>query len=288
MVIEKSDYAIEIQDLCKDFDEFQLEHITMKLPKGCILGLVGENGAGKSTTIKLIMNALKAKSGSVKVLGVDNQSKEFDQLKNQIGVVLDEAYYPEILNAKQVGIIMKDTYENWNTALYEKYMKHFRITMNKPFKDYSRGMKMKLAIAVALCHDPKLLILDEATSGLDPLIRDEILDMFNEFTREESHSILLSSHIVSDLEKICDYIAFIHNGKLLFCEEKDRILEKFSVIKCSKEDFEAIPASAIVGKKETPFGYEALVENTKVNDSMPKERTTLEDIILYHARGGRN
>ncbi len=279
--------AIEIKGLCKAYDDFELENINLVLPTGCIMGLVGENGAGKSTTIKLVMNAIKCGAGQVSVLGTDNKSREFLNVKEDIGVVLDEAYFPEVLTAKNVNSIMKNTYKNWDEKRYFEYIEKFELPLKKQFKDYSRGMKMKLAIAVALSHDPKLLILDEATSGLDPMIRDEILDIFNDFTRDENHSVLLSSHIVSDLEKICDYIAFIHKGKLIFCEEKDGILEQYGIVRMTKSDFEAIPEEALVGKKVTDYGVEALVLKSKISGAFATERANIEDIILYIAKGDR-
>ena len=218
--------AIEIKGLVKEYPGFRLGGLDLTLPSGSIMGLVGENGAGKSTTIKLIMNAVRKDSGAVSVLGTDNQSAAFNDVKESIGVVLDEAYFPEMLNANDVGRIMANTYRNWEPDTYESYVQRFSLPQDKAFRDYSRGMRMKLAIAVALSHQAKLLILDEATSGLDPMVRDEILDIFNEYTRQEDRSILLSSHIVSDLEKICDYIAFLHKGQLVLCEEKDRLLEE--------------------------------------------------------------
>lgn len=178
-------------------------------------------------------------------------------------------------------------YKYRHDGCYKGFLKNLALPDKKEFKDYSRGMKMKLAIAVALSHAPKLLILDEATSGLDPMVRDEILDIFNDFTRDETHSILLSSHIVSDLEKICDYIAFIHRGKLLFCEEKDRLLEEYALVKMSKEDFKAVPEQAVKGKKISDYGVEALVLRDGVSAAFTTEHTTLEDIILFLAKGDR-
>ena len=276
--------SIETKGLCKAYSDFKLDDINLVLPSGCIMGLVGENGAGKSTTIKLIMNAIKADAGQISVMGVDNSNKEFSRLKEDIGVVLDEAYFPEVLNAKNVNSVMKNTYSNWNEEQYFEFIEKFSLPLKKKFKDYSRGMKMKLAIAAALSHDPKLLILDEATSGLDPMVRDEILDIFNEFTRDENHSVLLSSHIVSDLEKICDYIAFIHKGKLVFCEEKDMLLEKYGVARMSRADFETLPEGAVKGKKVTNYGVEALVMREAVPDTLPVERAGIEDIILFIAK----
>lgn len=276
--------AIELSQVTKSYGEFALENVSFSLPTGTIMGLVGENGAGKSTTIKLIMNAIAPDSGSVTVLGQSNQSKEFAQLKQDIGIVLDEAYFPEVLSAKDLDTILKATYSSWDGPMYQEYLRKFNLPLKKKIKDYSRGMKMKLAIATALSHHPKLLILDEATSGLDPMVRDEILDVFNEFTRDETHSILLSSHIISDLEKICDYITFLHKGKLLLCEEKDALLDKYAVVKLSPEDFQALPESSVVRRKKTSYGYEALVMKDQLNPAFPREVTTLEDIILFLAK----
>jgi ABC-2 type transport system ATP-binding protein len=277
--------AIEISGLCKSYKDFKLDNINITLPSGGIMGLVGENGAGKSTTIRLIMNSIKSDSGKVTVLGTDNKSAKFQDVKEDIGIVLDEAYFPEVLNAANVNSIMKNTYKNWDEKCYFEFADKFSLPLKKPFKDFSRGMKMKLAIDVALSHHPKLLILDEATSGLDPMVRDEVLDILNDFTRDETHSVLLSSHIVSDLEKICDYIAFIHKGKLLFCEEKDRLLEEYGMLRMSKSDFEAIDEKAVVGKKVSDYCVEALVLKNAVSGAFATERPSIEDIILFIARG---
>lgn len=278
--------AIEIKGLTKQYQGFRLGSYDLTLPSGCILGLVGENGAGKSTTIRLIMDAITRDAGTVTVLGVDNQSPEFAAVKEDIGVVLDEAYFPEVLSAANVGKIMACTYRRWDMEKYRGYLTRFDLDDRKLIRDYSRGMRMKLAIAVALSHDPKLLILDEATSGLDPMVRDEILDIFNEFTRDPGHSILLSSHIVSDLEKICDYIAFLHKGKLMLCEEKDQLLEEYALVHLSAERFADLPEDSIVGRKNGRFGVEALVLRSRVPQDLPVEHTNLEDIILFMAKGG--
>lgn len=261
--------AIEMKHVTKKFASFQLEDVSLTLPLGCIMGLVGENGAGK-----------------IFVLGQDNTKKGFDAVKEDIGVVLDEAYFPEVLNAVNVNLIMKHTYQRWDETLYFDYIRRFSLDEKKMFKDYSRGMKMKLAIAVALSHQPKLLILDEATSGLDPIIRDEILEIFNEFTREEDHTVLLSSHIISDLEKISDYIAFLHQGKLLFCEEKDRLLEKYGILQVTEEDEKDVPKEAIAGRKQGKYATELLVKRSKISDAFEIERAGIEDIVLFLARKG--
>ena len=278
--------AIEIKGLVKEYPGFRLGSLDLTLPTGSIMGLVGENGAGKSTTIKLIMNAVRKDSGTVSVLDTDNQSAAFNMTKEDIGVVLDEAYYPEILNANDVGRIMASTYHQWEQETYEGYLQRFGLPQDKAFKDFSRGMRMKLAIAVALSHQAKLLILDEATSGLDPMVRDEILEIFNEYTRQENRSILLSSHIVSDLEKLCDYIAFLHKGQLVLCEEKDRLLEEYALVRLSHQRLADLPEDSVVGMENDPYGVRALVRRDMVPHDLPLEHTNLEDIILFLAKGG--
>lgn len=277
--------AIEIKGLEKRYDGFQLGSFDLTLPSGCIMGLVGENGAGKSTTIKLIMNAIGRDAGEISVLGVDNRSAEFRDVKEDIGVVLDEAYFPEVMSARNVGKVMALTYKNWDAAAFEGYLKKFSLAPDKIFKDYSRGMRMKLAIAAALSHGAKLLILDEATSGLDPMARDELLDIFNDFTRDENCSILLSSHIVSDLEKICDYIAFLHRGRLVLCEEKDRLLEEYALIRLTEERLRELPEESIISRRASGYATEALVLRGGIPAAIPTEHTSLEDIILFMAKG---
>ena len=277
--------AIEIKGLEKRYDGFQLGSFDLTLPSGCIMGLVGENGAGKSTTIKLIMNAIGRDAGEISVLGVDNRSAGFRDVKEDIGVVLDEAYFPEVMSARNVGKVMALTYKNWDAAAFEGYLKKFSLAPDKIFKDYSRGMRMKLAIAAALSHGAKLLILDEATSGLDPMARDELLDIFNDFTRDENCSILLSSHIVSDLEKICDYIAFLHRGRLVLCEEKDRLLEEYALVRLPEERLSELSEESIISRRASSYGTEALVLRCGIPAAIPTEHTSLEDIILFLAKG---
>ena len=255
--------AIEIKDLTKSYTGFTLSHLNLTLPSGCIMGLVGENGAGKSTTIKLILDILKKDNGSITILGKDNQDN-MKCTKEEIGVVLAEVGFPECLTAIQVGKIMKSSYQNWDEAEYNNLLKKLSIPENKLFQEYSSGMKMKLGIAVALSHHPKILLLDEATNGLDPVARDEVIDMICEFTRDENHAVLMSSHIVTDLEKICDYIAFLHKGKLLLCEEKDALLTEYGILHCDSKRIQEVSSSAIIWKKETPFGVEAVVKRSKI------------------------
>lgn len=279
--------AIEIKGVSKAYRDFTLDNLTLSLPEGSIMGLIGENGAGKSTTIKLIMNAVLPDSGSIEVLGRDNKGPEFAAAKEDIGVVLDEAYFPVSLNCKNVNTIMGLTYKKWDSDKYFGYVRKFALPENKPFKDFSRGMKMKLAIAAALSHEPKLLVLDEATGGLDPIVRDEILDIFNDFTRDESHSVLISSHIVSDLEKICDYIAFLHRGRLMFVEEKDLLYEKYALVNMTKAQLSDMPKGSVLGSRENSYGAEALMLRERVPAGMAQERITIEDIMLYMAKEGR-
>ena len=278
--------AIELNGITKRYEGFLLDNVSLVLPQGSIMGLVGENGAGKSTTIKLIMNAIQRDGGTIRVLGEDNTTRDFLDVKQDIGIVLDEAYYPEVLTPVQVGAVMKLTYKKWDDPTYQNRLKQLDIPLKKQFRDFSRGMKMKLAIAVALSHQPKLLILDEATSGLDPMVRDEILTLFNDFTRDEAHSILLSSHIVSDLEKVCDYIAFLHKGKLMLCEEKDRLLEEYAIVKTTQSALDQFPADTVVSSKSGQYGVEALVRKARLPHGVQTEFTTLETIILFLAKGG--
>ena len=277
--------AIEIRSLCKHYKGFSLDDLNLDLPYGCVLGLVGENGAGKSTTIRLIMDALERDGGTVSVLGTDNRSKEFLDLKEDIGVVLDETFVPEVINAKQMGKIMAGTYKNWDQAVYDGWIRRFELPLDKKFKDYSRGMTMKLGIAAALSHHPRLLLLDEATGGLDPMVREELLEVFADFAAEEGHAVLLSSHIVSDLERICDYIAFLHRGRLVLCEEKDLLLDKYGILKCSREQLANIPEEAIHGRRVGTYGVEALVEREFMPRDAVVDRANLEDIILYMVKG---
>ena len=280
--------AIKLSHINKSFGDFAIRDLNLTVPSGTICGLVGENGAGKSTTIRLLMGVLRPDSGAARVLGADVSSPEFLQVKEDVGVVLDEAYFPESLNAVQVGKIMAATYRRWDQAAYDGCLKRFDLPGNKQFKDFSRGMRMKLAIAVALSHQPKLLVLDEATAGLDPIVRDEVLDIFNEFTREEDHSILISSHILSDLEKLCDYIAFIHKGDLLFCEEKDRLLEQYGIFEDSRENLDCLQPEAIVAREESRYGgVRALVRRDLAPAGFQLEKPSVEDIVLFLVKGAK-
>lgn len=272
--------ALEIKNLNKSFKDFKLDNLSLTLPSGCIMGLIGENGAGKSTTIKLILGILKKDSGSITILGRDNEDN-IQLTKEDVGVVMDEAGIPECMTAAQVGKVMSSIFKNWDNAEYDRLLRQFDLPFDKPFKDFSRGMKMKLSIAIAMSHHAKLLLLDEPTSGLDPVVRDEVVELFFEFTRDEEHSILISSHIVSDLEKLCDYIAFLHKGKLLLCEEKDMLLSEYGIIHCTEAQLAAISADAIKHRKESPYGVEAIVSRDSVPEGISISPISIEELFVY-------
>ena len=269
--------ALEIHGLRKSYGDFSLDGIDLALPSGCIMGLVGENGAGKTTTIKLVLDMLRKDGGSVRILGKD--SAECD--REDIGVVLDEVGLPACLNARQVDRIMQKAYKRWNSDEFYYYLERLAVPKDKPFSKLSRGMKMKLGIACALSHDAKLLILDEATSGLDPVVRDEVVDMLLDFTRREDRSVLISSHIVSDLEKLCDYIAFVHKGKLMLCQEKDLLCEQYGIIRCDDEAFKDIAPAAVIGKRVSAFGVEAIVLRDEIPDGLTVSPVSIEELFVF-------
>lgn len=271
--------ALELKNLSKSFPGFQLEPLNLTLPQGCIMGLIGENGAGKSTILKLILDMLHKDSGSITILGKDNQ-ENLRLIKEDIGVVMDEVGIAECLNTRQVGTIMAGTFQNWDQKTYEELLQSLSIPANKAFKDFSRGMKMKLGIAIAMSHHAKLLLLDEATNGLDPVVRDQVVELLCEFTRDETHSILISSHIVSDLEKLCDYIAFLHQGKLLLCEEKDVLTAQYGLLHCTRQELAQLPASAVKSKKETAYGVDAVVLRQAVPSGWKLSPITIEELFV--------
>ena len=271
--------ALEIRNLTKTYPGFSLDGLNLTLPSGCIMGLVGENGAGKSTTIKLILDMIHKDSGTITILGRDN-TDHISLIKEEVGVVMDEVGLPDCLTALQVGKVMQHTYRNWDAAEYDRLLRKLSIPEKKPFKDFSRGMKMKLGIAIAMSHGAKLLLLDEATGGLDPVVRDEVVEMFYDFTRDENHSILISSHIVSDLEKLCDYVAFLHKGKLLLCEEKDKLLAEYGLLRCTAEQLAALEESAVKYKKQTPYGAEAMVVRDQIPNGFSVSPISMEELFV--------
>lgn len=276
--------AIKIQNVTKHYDGFSIKNLDLTIPKGTVMGLVGQNGAGKTTVIKLILNMVKRDSGKITVMGTDNHTNEFTSLKEDIGIVLGEMGIAGCLTGKQINKIMANIYKNWNSDIFTEYLKKFDVPSDKEYKDLSKGMKMKVGIAVAMSHEPKLLILDEATSGLDPVARDEILDILMDFTRNEEHSILMSSHIVSDLEKACDYIAFLHKGKLMLMEEKDKLKEDYAVIHISEEEYKTIPPSVIRGKRKNPYGVDVLLKKENIPSGVSTSSVSIEDLFIFMAK----
>ena len=278
--------ALEIKKLTKSYPGFMLDNLNLTLPSGCIMGLIGENGAGKSTTIKLILDMIHKDSGSITILGKDN-GDNIELIKEDVGVVMDEVGIHECLTVKQVGNVMKHTFRNWDDTEYARLVQKLALPDKKQFKEFSRGMKMKLGIAIALSHKAKLLILDEATSGLDPVVRDEVVEMFSDFTRDENHSILISSHIVSDLEKLCDYIAFLHKGKLLLCEEKDQLLAEYGLIHCTVEELQKLPSEAVKYKKENPYGVEVMIQRNAMPSGVNVSPISVEELFVFMVKEAR-
>lgn len=281
---------LEIKNLCKKYKDFELKNINIELPKGMIMGLIGENGAGKTTTIRAILNLLNDTSGEIKIFGLDNEEYE-KQIKEDIGVVLDDSFFSENMNPKDINKIMRNIYKNWDESVYIKYLDNFKLPSNQNIKEYSSGMKMKLKLAVALSHKAKLLILDEPISGLDPIARNEILDVFQEFIQDENNSILVSSHITSDLEHIADYITFISDGNIIFCKSKDELLDNYGIVKCSEEQFKEIAQKDYINYKKSKYEYELLIEDRmefkrKYNIQII-DKPSIENIMLIYIKGDK-
>ena len=280
--------ALTISGLTKTYKYFVLDRVSFDVPEGSIVGLIGENGAGKSTIINCILDIIEKDSGSISVLGQKNDKNNVS-LKENIGVALDASDVYDNYTVKQVENIMKDVYKQWNHEVYDYYIQKFALPLNKMIKDFSRGMKMKMAITIALSHQPKLLILDEATSGLDPIMRDEILDVFMEFVQDENHAILLSSHISSDLEKIADYITFIHEGKLILSTSKDELIYEYGLMKCRNDEFDMIDKEDIIRYRIKTYEVEILVKDReKMAKKYPNcivDPTKLDDIMMLYVKG---
>ncbi|MCI9014694.1 MAG: ABC transporter ATP-binding protein [Lachnospiraceae bacterium] len=283
---------LELQQICKSFPKsnFILDKLSFSLPYGSILGFVGENGAGKTTTIGCILNTVRKDSGMVKLFGKEMRDTDTD-IREKIGVVYDGDNFPGFWSAKQLSQVMEGIYTQWDNALFQKYLENFHLPVKQKIKNYSRGMTMKLAIAVALSHHPQLLILDEATSGLDPIMRDEMLDVFLEFVQEESHSILLSSHITSDLEKVADYITFIHNGKLILTASKNDLVYHYAVMRCRESQFLALDPGDIIAYRKRDFQIDVLVDNGKEAQRKYKDavvdHVSVDEIMLLLVKGER-
>jgi ABC-2 type transport system ATP-binding protein len=278
--------VLEIKNLSKRYDGFSLSDVNISLPKGSIMGFIGENGAGKSTTIKLILNLIHRDSGRISVFGKDNIESE-KEIKENIGIVFDECNFPDGMRVPDINQVMKRIYGKWDEKAYFRFAEQFELPLKKTVKDFSRGMKMKLSIAAAMSHHAKLLIMDEATSGLDPVVRDEILDLFLEFIQDEENSIFVSSHILSDIEKAADYIALIHHGKIVFVEPKDQLLYNYGILKCRQSEFDALDKSAVKGYRRNDFGVEALVLKDHFGGRGTIDHASIEDIMLFTVRGER-
>ncbi len=278
--------ALTISGLTKTYPDFTLDNVSFAVPSGSIVGLIGENGAGKSTTINAALGLIRKEAGQVSILG---KEKIDDDTKERIGVVFDGSNYPEILSPKKINRIMKNIYRSWNEQIYFRLLKQFSIPLDKQVKQFSKGMKMKLAISAAFSHQSNLLILDEATSGLDPVMRDDILDMLLEFVQEEERSILVSSHITSDLEKIADYIVFIHKGKVVFSKPKDALMEQYGMIKCGTAQFEALDKADITAYRKMDYEWQVLITNReKMERKYPKAMivpATIDEIMLLYIKG---
>ncbi len=275
--------CIEIKGLCKKYSQFELKDVNLTVPCGTVMGFIGENGAGKSTTIKSILGLLTPTAGSVTVLGEDSINLS-NETKSKIGVVFDGLAFPNQLNAMQLDKVMAGIYKNWSSEAFFSYLNRFELPLKKKFKGFSRGMEMRLSIAVALSHDPQLLVLDEPTSGLDPVVRSEILDIFMEFMQDESHAILLSTHITSDLEHIADYITFVHNGRVVFTEERNEMHEKYRILKCTDEQLSIIDKEDIIGLRKTRFTCEVLTTAAYKYPDIVAESPSIDDIMVFFVK----
>ena len=286
-----NEYAIEIDNLSKKYDGFALKDVSIKLQKGTIMGFIGQNGAGKTTTIKSILNLIPVDTGTIRILGLDHIKDEY-KIKEQTAVIFDAMPFHDSITARQLGKIMKGMYKSFNSEKYAGYIESFSLPFNKKIGQFSKGMKMKLQIAAALSRDVRLLIMDEATAGLDPVVRNEMLNVFMEFMQDEDHSIFMSSHITSDLEKIADALTFIHNGKVILSGHKDDILAAHGVIKCRREDVAAIDDGDIIGIHLTDYNAEVMVSDKegciRKYPDMIMDGTTLDEILLFYVKAMTN
>ena len=282
------EYAINVTGLCKSYQDFALDNVSFAVPKGSIMGFIGENGAGKSTTIKAMLNLIHRDAGTVEILGMDLDGHE-KEIKERIGVVFDECCFHDNLTPADISKILGNIYQNWDGKLYQKYLAQFGLDEKKKIKEFSRGMKMKLGIAAALAHRPDVLILDEATSGLDPIVREEILDIFLDFIQDENHAILISSHITSDLDKIADYLTFIHHGRIILSSGRDDLMDSMGIVKCGTEELEKIEQDQIIRYRKNQFGCEVLIRNKRSfavgHPEMVIDPVTTEAIMLFYSRG---
>ena len=279
---------IEVRQMTKTYPAFRLDRVDLCVPKGSIVGLIGENGAGKTTLIKGMLGLIHPEEGEVLIFGKDTQTS-MKEIKKDIGVVLDGSFFMELLKVQAIDTVMKGIYDKWDTALFYDYLERFGIDPSKKIKELSKGMQKKLEILTALSHHPKLLILDEPTSGLDPVVRNEILDIFQDFILDEECSILLSTHITSDLEHIADYLAFIDNGHMIFFETRDKVLDSYGILKCDQQQFERLDPSDVIRYRKNRYNYEVLVSDRHVirrtyRDAVI-EKITIENLMLLYIKG---
>lgn len=283
-----SDYSLKVENLSKKYDDFLLDKVSFYVPKGNIVGFIGENGAGKSTTINTMLDIIERDSGDVYILDSE-KNKIINSIRERIGVVFDGNNFPEDLTPQKLNNVLKAIYTNWEEKKFYEFIEKFNLPKNKKIKNFSRGMKMKLSISVALSHKAELLILDEATSGLDPIVRDDILDILLDFVQDEKNSILISSHITSDLEKVADYMVFIHKGKVIFEETKDNLIYNYGMMKCKTKEFDFIDKKDIIRFRKMDYGYEILVKNkNEMERKYPNfvmDNIKIEDIMLMYVKG---
>lgn len=277
--------AVEIKGLTKKFDGFTLDNIDLTVAKGSIMGFIGQNGAGKSTTINCLLNIMTPTSGEIKLLGLDNRKDELE-IKENIAAIFDELPFHEELNGDQFNFIFKDIFSKWNSETFFEYLDRFELPRKKKLGQFSKGMKMKFQIAAALSHSAKLLIMDEATTGLDPVVRNEMLDIFLEYLQDENNSILMSSHITSDLEKIADSVTFIDKGKLLLTGCKDDIIESHGLMRVKRSEFSEIAKEDFISARVNDFGADVLVSDKysamKKYSGATIDAATIDEIMLFY------
>ena len=281
---------LEIHHLSKDYGTFRLEDVSFSLPRGVIMGLIGENGAGKSTTINCILGEVQKSGGDITLFGQAQAASEKEN-KDRIGVVFDENHFPDLFTPKELGQVMAGVYSHWDWAAYHAFLARFSLREDQKIKDFSKGMKVKLAFAVALSHGAELLILDEATSGLDPIVRDEVLDLLLDFVQDERHGVLVSSHITSDLEKVADYIVFLHQGRVVFCKPKDELRYRYGVLRCGQAQFADLDPADMVACRRQDYEWEVLVaDRDAARRKYPKavvDPATMDEIMLLYVKGER-
>lgn len=284
------DNLLEVRGLCKNYNTFSLKNIDLEVPKGSIVGFIGENGAGKTTTIKAIIGAIRREQGDIQILG-QPVNHQFEKVKQDIAVVMEGSFFYEDFNAQQIEKVLKGFYHKWDSEKFAHYLQKFKLPRDKKIKEFSKGMRMKLSLSIGLSYDAKLLILDEPTSGLDPIARNEILDEFLTFIQDEERGILLSSHITSDLEKIADYITFIHEGEIVLSEMKDDLIYNYAVLKCGASEFERLDTADFIGFRKGEFQVEALVKDkVEIRQKYPNyvmDPVTIEDIMLFYVKGNQ-